>query len=294
MRLDWLEDLVAIIETGSFNEAAARRFVTQPAFSRRIRAIEEYIGVELFDRDRKPAALKPTTSVHQEDIKRLVAQTKDLIHELRRQSRESVNRIVIASQHSLTATLVPKIVQSLSERMDTSVRLRSANRDECHALLMTKQADLLINYLSSAEAAVDPERFVERAILWTELFIPVSAPSTLDAWLEQGELPVVAYPNEAFFGRIFNDEVLPQMPRREFVRRKVETALTFAALELAANGVGVAWIPESLARGPISQGRLCDRRDTLPSASLALTALRLVGPHSPVEELVWAEVLARQ
>jgi len=294
MRLDWLEDLVAIIESGSFNEAAARRFVTQPAFSRRIRAIEEYIGVELFDRDRKPAALKPTTSVHQEDIKRLVAQTKELIHELRRQSRESFNRIVLASQHSLTATLVPKIVQALSERMDASVRLRSANRDECHALLMTKQADLLINYLSSAEAGADPERFVERAIMGTELFIPVSAPSTLDAWLEQGELPVVAYPNEAFFGRIFNDEVLPQMPRPELVRRKVETALTFAALELAVNRVGVAWVPESLARGPVALGQLCILADTLPSAPLTLAALRLAGPHSPAEEFVWAEVLLRQ
>jgi DNA-binding transcriptional LysR family regulator len=294
MRLDWLEDLVALIESGSFNEAAARRFVTQPAFSRRIRAIEEYIGVELFDRDRKPAALKPTTSVHQEDIKRLVAQTKELIHELRRQSRESFNRIVVASQHSLTATLVPNIVQSLSERMDASVRLRSANRDECHALLMTKQADLLINYLSSSEAAASAERFVERTIMGTELFIPVSAPSKLENWLEQDELPIVAYPNDAFFGRIFNEEVLPQMPRPEFVRRKVETALTFAALELAINGVGVAWVPESLARGPVGLGQLCNLAGALPSAPLTLAALRLAGPHSPAEEFVWSEVLARQ
>lgn len=296
MRLEWLEDLVAIIEAGSFNEAAARRFITQPAFSRRIRAIEQYVGVELFDRDRKPAALKPTTSVHQEDIKRLVAQTKELIYELRRQSRESHNRIVIASQHAITATLAPRIVQALSDEMDISVRLRSANRDECMALLMTKQADLLITYQSSAEAAGDPEEYVERTILGTEQFIPVGTPDvavSLERWREGGDLPIVAYPGEAFLGRLFNEEVLPQISRRDHVHRKVETALTLAALELAANGVGIAWVPESVARGPIGHGRLRNLAGSLPSAPLALTALRLAGSHSAAEDFLWNEVLAR-
>ena len=108
MRLEWLEDIVAVIETGSFSSAAKRRFVTQPAFSRRIRAIEDYIGTELFDRDHKPVGLKPSISSHQEDIKRLVTQMKDLVYELRRQGRETHNRIIIASQHAITATRAPR------------------------------------------------------------------------------------------------------------------------------------------------------------------------------------------
>src|SRR5688572_12683859 len=125
MRLEWLEDIVAVAETGSFSAAAKRRFVTQPAFSRRIRAIEDYLGVELFDRDRKPIGLKPSISYHHEDIKRLVTQMKDLQYELRRQGREAHNRIVIASQHAITATRASAIVEMLSRRIDVSVRLRS-------------------------------------------------------------------------------------------------------------------------------------------------------------------------
>ncbi|MCB2102451.1 MAG: LysR family transcriptional regulator, partial [Rhodobacterales bacterium] len=37
MELSWLEDFVALAETGSFSRAAERRNLTQPAFSRRIR-----------------------------------------------------------------------------------------------------------------------------------------------------------------------------------------------------------------------------------------------------------------
>jgi LysR family transcriptional regulator, hypochlorite-specific transcription factor HypT len=283
MRLEWLEDIVAVIETGSFNAAAARRNVTQPAFSRRIRAIEDYIGTELFDRDRKPVGLKLAISAQQEDIKRVVAQMK-----------ETNNRIVIASQHAITAARAPAIVEVLSKRIDVSVRLRSANRDECLALLMTKQADLLLNYESATEAETRAEDFLERAKLDTERFIPVFASASLNLLNDcyaRGELPVVAYPSDAFLGWIFNEELLPKIPSGEFVRRKVETALTLAALQFAVNGVGVAWVPESIAREPIKAGLLFDLSEVLPSTVLTVSALRLAGKHSDIEEFAWKEIL---
>ena len=46
-----------MVEAGSFSRAADRRNVAQPAFSRRIRLLEEWIGVTLFDRDRQPIRL---------------------------------------------------------------------------------------------------------------------------------------------------------------------------------------------------------------------------------------------
>lgn len=55
MELKWLEDLVALAESASLTEAAERRNVTQPAFTRRIKVIERWLGTEVFDRSRKPA-----------------------------------------------------------------------------------------------------------------------------------------------------------------------------------------------------------------------------------------------
>jgi DNA-binding transcriptional LysR family regulator len=40
MRLEWLDDILAVAQTGSFSEAAQKRHLTQSAFSRRIRTIE--------------------------------------------------------------------------------------------------------------------------------------------------------------------------------------------------------------------------------------------------------------
>ena len=45
MRLDWIEDIVAVLDAGSISGGAARRNVSQPAFSRCLRTAEEALGV---------------------------------------------------------------------------------------------------------------------------------------------------------------------------------------------------------------------------------------------------------
>ena len=57
MDLEWLEDFVALARVGSFSKAAAQRYVTQPAFSRRIRSLEDWAGAVLFDRATNPVEL---------------------------------------------------------------------------------------------------------------------------------------------------------------------------------------------------------------------------------------------
>ena len=57
MNLIWLEDFLALAATGNFSRAADERHMTQPAFSRRVRALEEWLGVVLIDRTTHPAAL---------------------------------------------------------------------------------------------------------------------------------------------------------------------------------------------------------------------------------------------
>lgn len=57
MDLIWLEDFLALADTRSFSRAAEARGVTQSAFSRRIRALEDWLGAGLVSRDSHPVAL---------------------------------------------------------------------------------------------------------------------------------------------------------------------------------------------------------------------------------------------
>ena len=59
MDTNWLEDFLALAELKNFSRAADVRNVTQPAFSRRVRALEDWIGAPLFVRGAQGAILTP-------------------------------------------------------------------------------------------------------------------------------------------------------------------------------------------------------------------------------------------
>lgn len=296
MRLEWLEDILAIAQTGSFSGAAERRNLTQSAFSRRVQQIEDYVGVPLFDRSRKPVQLCATTLTQSAQIEQIVASLRQLVVDLRRGDRVASNRIVIASQHSLTTSLAPRIVQSIRDSgQEVYVRLRSANLDDCFALLLSRSADLAIVYSLPGEDGF-PGDYLESVELWSDRLIPVLRPAEALV-LAAGtpvELPFVAYPPEVFLGAVMSEHILPALDPGTLALPRAETALTMAALELAAAGVAAAWVPETLAQLGIAQGRIADLSGVLPSCALAVRALRLKGARGPAESVVWDHISSLQ
>lgn len=298
MQLEWLEDILAIAQTGSFSGAAQKRRLTQSAFSRRVKQIEAHIGVELFDRSHKPVVLRPTTLAQRAQIEQLAASLRQLEVDLRRGERITTNKIVIASQHSLTTSLAPAIIQGIQSRgEETYVRLRSANLDECFSLLLSHQADVAIFYVQPDARLAVSEDYIETAVIGFDRLIPVFA---LDIGprlaAEQGaaEVAYVAYPNDVFFGQVMDQSILPLVMARAQPVPKAETALTLAALEMAVVGAAVAWVPASLAQERIAAGRLVDLSAVLPSCDLQVKAARLHGASGPVEMAFWARLLAMQ
>lgn len=287
MRLEWLEDMVAIFESDSLNEAASRRYLTQPAFSRRVRSIEEYLGVELIDRSRKPA--RPTTTlIEEEDRLRAIAQElRSLIIDLRKTERQASSRIVIASQHAITTSLLPQLIAEKFSNLGVKIRLRSANRSECTGMLITKEADITMTYRSKPELARPSEEYIEETTLSEERLLPVGSAALLPL-LQRGELPMVGYPSDVFLGKLMETDIYPDLHDRFRIEVKVETALTVAAMQIAAAGVGIAWIPKSMLDNLPAPDALVQYTDILPGAMIATTAARLIGRKSKTEEVIWA------
>lgn len=290
MRLEWFSDLLAIMDNDSLNRAAEKRFLSQPAFSRRIRVIEEYIGVELLDRSRKPARLKPQVLEQKRKIQQLVNGIHELMQEFQRSDNEPMNNMVIACQHAITTSIAPGLIKRVSDDIDLNIRLRSANRDECYAMLMTKQADIMLVFSSKNEPLSSQERYLDRCDLGDDNLIPVCASSELagvEKQLEAGEINIVAYPSDVFFGTLIDREVFPILRENILIRKNTETALSQAVLQCALAGIGTAWVPSSLAKLELANGHLSNLSDRLPMVKLSTTAVRLNESKSAVENQFW-------
>lgn len=291
MRHDWLDDLLAILDSGSVSAAAQIRNLTQPAFSRRLKALEQVLGVEIVHRARRPATATALLRRNEARIREAAMIQRELIADLRRESRQGENRLVLASQHAITTSFAPRLVKSLTARNDVQVRLRSANRNECFVLLLTRQADLALIYEVTGERRETEREFVDSRRIHEERLIPVCAAAQAETFASGAlpeELPIIAYPGDVFLGDVLNGKVLAALAPETKIRQVAVTALTLAALQMSKSGVGLAWLPESLAADELARSTLADLSEVLPTASITLVAMRLSGEHSPLEEKVWA------
>ncbi len=96
-----------------FPQAAVSRNVSQPAFSRRIRALEQAIGVELFNRQVTPLQLSEQGKIFHSQIRHLLQQLESNLAELRGGSDYAQRKIKIAAAHSLSLGLLPSIISQM-------------------------------------------------------------------------------------------------------------------------------------------------------------------------------------
>ena len=84
-QLKLLEDFVTLARAGSFVRAAEQRHVTHPAFGRRIRALEAWVGTPLVDRSSLPITLTPEGQVFYNTANQVLEQ----LNRVRRQLQAS-------------------------------------------------------------------------------------------------------------------------------------------------------------------------------------------------------------
>lgn len=282
MELKWLDDYMALVETGTFSAAAERRHVSQPAFSRRIQALEEWLGVELIDRARKPLRFTPVAAGNEAAFRSLVARIYEFRAQLKSDSLDSAG-ITIATQHTLAAAYLPEFLAQLHHfRPEQTFRILSENRADSVDMLMRGQAQILLVYEAGSSAVLVPPQMATRHRLGQDELVPVAVPALCDtlAAAEPGAaIPMLCYPPDSFFGQAVRVAALAELMRRRPVVVRCVSAFAFSLREMALVGQGAAWLPRALVAQDLAQGRLRALPELGPSVPLGIVVYfgRLAG-----------------
>ena len=147
METKWLEDFVSLAETHSFSRSAQLRHVTQPAFSRRIQALEAWAGTDLVDRSSYPTRLTSAgETLHAQSLEMLQAlqSTRAM---LRGHTGADQDVIEFAVPHTLALTFFPAWATRLREHFGPiKSRLIALNVHDAVLQLVEGSCDLLIAY----------------------------------------------------------------------------------------------------------------------------------------------------
>lgn len=294
MKLLWIEDFLTLVDAGTFSRAAALRNVTQPAFSRRIQLLEAWLNVELIDRRSQPMRLTAIAERHMPEFRALLRDVNHLRNRMQSENSGAA-RLILATQHSLTMTRLPSLLKRLKQndslRVDFSVR--SENRDDCVALFMRGEADLLLCMEEGDDLLHSLMPDASRLPMGCEKLIPLSASTRtgkpLHAPRAKGTLKLLAFPVDSFLGRVMYKHEVGALFRRYQVEIVHESVFLAGIKEMVLAGLGMAWLPETLVKRELQSGALVALGGTLCGVSLELGLYRSARSRYPdAMQRIWA------
>jgi DNA-binding transcriptional LysR family regulator len=295
MELDWLEDFVALAEHANFSRAAESRHVTQPAFSRRIKALEDWIGAPLFAR----TAQGVTLTVAGEHFRAGAEEAIRRITQLRSETREAAGKekttLRFAATHALSFTFFPRWIRGF-ERSATlgTIRLISDHMQACEELMLHGGAQfLLCHHHPDVPSRFPPGQFRSIAV-GEDVLVPLAA---ADGGRPRWRLPgtpsaparYLGYSPESGLGRIIAARFANDA--RTLAFETVFTShLAAALLSMARDGSGIAWLPASLADQDVKDARLARAGDQSWDIPLEIRLFRPHARQSRAAEALWDSV----
>ena len=161
METKWLEDFVSLAETRSFSRSAQLRHVTQPAFSRRIQALEAWTGIDLVDRSSYPTRLTPAGETFHAQALEILDALQATRNMMRSHQAAGQDMIEFAVPHTLAFTFFPHWLMDLRQRFGAvKTRLTALNVHDAVLRLTEGGCDLLIAYHHASQPLqISPDRY---------------------------------------------------------------------------------------------------------------------------------------
>ncbi|MEK0434704.1 MAG: hypothetical protein RL369_753 [Pseudomonadota bacterium] len=281
MDIEWLEDFLVLSDMSSFTRAAHARNVTQSAFSRRIRSLEDWIGISLVDRDTVPPRLTMAGHLFRDAAREMVRQLQDTRIALGHRSKVFSGIKLFVAQ-SLVQQALPEWIHQINQRISgLKFDIQAGETYEGVIALSSGRCDLLMAYHSPLVPMSIDEKLSPSITLGKDKLVPVSQADEFGSPMHRliesklRHLPLLSFPPETFFGRICNG-IIRFRPSDPNFNVMVQSANARVLHTLALEGLGIAWLPERCVANDIAKRRLALAGDDEWSAKIDI---RLYASH---------------
>lgn len=264
-----LYTFIAVVDHGSFAQAAEALDLSASAISVQMRGLEDDVDMRLFDRSRRPPVLTQEGRDFALRAREVIAIWEDLSDSLRRDNNAGKLRIGVV--HTAVSTLLPSALQFLRHTHPTlEIRLMTGLAHDLEAALRAGLIDVALTTGTSETAP----GFVFRIVAEQPLVVlahPTAAGADFRAVLRSN--PYVRFSRNARVGamveRALNAEGI-------IVQSTMEVDTQDGVLALVAAGLGVSVVPDN--PGFRAQGfRVLPLGDPAPMRQLGL----LYDPGTP-------------
>ncbi|PWC39825.1 LysR family transcriptional regulator [Azospirillum sp. TSO35-2] len=302
MEIAWLEDFLAVLEHGGFSRAADVRHITQSALSRRIRALEEWVGTPLINRTTHSIKLTKSGEAFQataEDIVRRLAAGRTEALELAQGESELLR---FASTNALSWVFFPAWLRGVEATLpfEVSVQLVANHMEACERMMIAGQVQfLLCHHHDAAKAQLNDAQF--RSVhVGDDVLLPISAPLPDGGGQPMFALPGrpgspvpnLSYRPESGMGRIVA-AAQGSFLSKAWLKPAFTSHLAKLLVAMALDGRGMGWAPRSLIEDSLEKGELVRAGDSGWDIPIEIHLYRSRSRQSSAAERFWSHLEAR-
>jgi DNA-binding transcriptional LysR family regulator len=289
MDLARLRVFQAVADEGSFSRAARTLFLSQPAVTQHIRALEAELGVPLFDRLGRRTTLTPAGESLAQHVPQILGMVRAAEAAAREAGGEASRTLRLGVSETLATYVLPPLLRDLQRRRpDTELRLTVGDSAELLVALLNNDVELAFWLREAAHPQLEQSELASEPLVW---LLPPDDPRGHVA-----SLPPNAFPGRRLILRGTNSaarRVIQALLEREgaFPTDVLEMDNLEAIKRSVEVGFGVSIAPRSAVQRELDAGTLCVVPLDAPEAQITSSWARYAGRRLSAPARVFVDVL---
>ena len=247
MRIQQLEYLERIVESGSINEASKRLFVTQPSLSNAVKELENEMGIQIFQRSSGGISLTAEGREFMTYSKQILDQV-NLMNERYKNGQQRKQSFSVSAQHyAFVVHAFVELIKSVNAN-EYQFTLRETETQNIFNDLAQFKSELGILYTNGFNQKIMQRLFKENNLVFTPLFVakphifvsrynPLTSKSSVNL-SDLEDYPYLSYEQGEVNSFYFSEEILSTLSHKKSI--KVSDRATIFNLMVGLNGYTIS------------------------------------------------------
>ena len=239
----------ALAQELHFHRAADKLFISQPGLSRQIQQLEQFVGTQLFERDKKHVALTHAGAYFQKESNFLLNSLENMVEETRNIASGTQGELRIGFVGSAMQNIIPELIlKSTNVYPNLSFSFEEMRNSRQIERLLVNDIDLGFVRLDDLPAEINSSLVYEDTF---SLVLPEDHPiddSNFQSIRQLSEEPYILF--HSSYSPTYHNQIISICQDQGFTPRIVHNSVHASTIyRLVENGLGISIVPSALKDG---------------------------------------------
>ncbi|NPA32240.1 MAG: LysR family transcriptional regulator [Aquificae bacterium] len=255
-----LKTFVTVAELGSFSKASEILYITQPAVTQQIKALERTVGAKLFQRQGGKMVLTEEGKRIYEIAKMLLNSYEGLMEEIARIKKDLKDTLFLGLSATPSEFIVPRIIAEFHKEFPSSkIKVFTGNSHDVEEGLITGVLNVGIIERQPSDKFADIPFLEDEIVFFTYPEHPVATRGEIEPE-ELYELDLVMREAHSGTRKLVRDKLEELGINFDKLKIKIESTSSRNIIQIVKSGYGCSFLSKGLLNGELKSGNLAPVR----------------------------------